>query len=98
VRDRQRRGRSAVAHVLAAAGKSVLVLEAGSNAFPDSMPRPALSAPQQRRDQVRRPQLHPAGRLPRARTFRVTATQQAEASEDVNVLPKASAAASSTPT
>src|SRR6185503_1778288 len=83
-------GGSAVAHVLAAAGKSVLVLEAGSNAFPgldaETLPFPLHSSDEIKYDV--RNFIQQDGFL-EPRTFRVTATQQAEASADVNVLPKA---------
>src|SRR6185503_7456644 len=83
-------GGSAVARVFAAAGKSVLVLEAGSNAFPgldaETLPFPLHSSDEIKYDV--RNFIQQDGFL-EPRTFRVTATQQAEASADVNVLPKA---------
>jgi gluconate 2-dehydrogenase alpha chain len=83
-------GGSAVAHVLAAAGKSVLVLEAGSNAFP-GLDAETLPFPLHSNDEIKydiRNFIQQDGFL-EPRTFRSTPTQPAEAHDDVNVLPKA---------
>jgi choline dehydrogenase-like flavoprotein len=83
-------GGGAAAHVLTAAGKTVLVLEAGPNPFPDldapGRLGPTLHANDELKYHVRNfitpfPELEP-------RTFRRTATQTAVIHPDVNVLPK----------
>jgi gluconate 2-dehydrogenase alpha chain len=84
-------GGGTAAHVLAAAGKSVLVLEAGPNLFPGLDRRRALPFPLHSNDEVKYairnfimqdPFLEP-------RTFRADASRTARLSDDVNVLPKA---------
>jgi gluconate 2-dehydrogenase alpha chain len=83
-------GGSAVAHVLTAAGKSVLVLEAGPNAFPGLDQEP-LPFPLHSNDEIKydvRHFIEQDGFL-EPRTFRTAASQQGQANDDVNVLPKA---------
>jgi len=83
-------GGGAAAHVLTAAGKNVLVLEAGPNPFPGldgSGPLPpTLHSNDELKYAVRNfitplPELEP-------RTFRMTASAAARIHPDVNVLPK----------
>src|SRR4029450_8355778 len=83
-------GGGAAAHVLTAAGKTVLVLEAGPNPFPELDARgplkPTLHSNDELKYTVRNfitpfPDLEP-------RTFRMDAAHQARVHPDVNVLPK----------
>ena len=83
-------GGGTAAHVLAAAGKSVLVLEAGGNAFP-GLDRRHLPFPLHSNDELKysvRNYIQQDGFL-EPRTFRQSDTAAAGLSEDVNVLPKA---------
>lgn len=83
-------GGGAVAHVLAAAGKSVLVLEAGPNPWPE-LDAETLPLPVHSNDEIKydiRNFIQQDGFL-EPRTFRTTGTATAEPNGDVNVLPKA---------
>ena len=83
-------GGGTAAHVLAAAGKSVLVLEAGDNPFP-GLDRRHLPSPLHSNDELKysvRNYIQQDGFL-EPRTFRQSDTATAGLSEDVNVLPKA---------
>lgn len=84
-------GGATAAHVLAAAGKSVLVLEAGPNLFPGLDRKHPLPFPLHSNDEVKYsirnfimqdPFLEP-------RTFRSDGTRPARLRDDVNLLPKA---------
>ncbi len=83
-------GGGTAAHVLTAAGKTVLVLEAGPNPFPGLDERGPMKPPLHSNDELKYavrnfitpfPDLEP-------RTFRMNATQTARIHPDVNVLPK----------
>jgi choline dehydrogenase-like flavoprotein len=82
-------GGGAAAHVLTAAGKKVLVLEAGPNPFPDLDAPGALEPGRHANDELKYergfitpfPELEP-------RTFRMTEAETARIHPDVNVLPK----------
>jgi choline dehydrogenase-like flavoprotein len=83
-------GGGAAAHALTAAGKTVLVLEAGSNPFPRLDRRGELPPPLHSNDELKYavrnfitpfPELEP-------RTFRSDASTEARIHPDVNVLPK----------
>jgi len=83
-------GGGAAAHILTAAGKTVLVLEAGPNPFPEldrpGALRPTLHSNDELKYTVRNfitpfPELEP-------RTFRMDASAAARIHPDVNVLPK----------
>jgi len=83
-------GGSAVAHVLTAAGRSVLVLEAGPNAFP-GLDEDPLPFPLHSNDEIKydvRNFIQQDGFL-EPRTFRTALDAEGEPSDDVNVLPKA---------
>jgi choline dehydrogenase-like flavoprotein len=84
-------GGSTAAHVLTAAGRNVLVLEAGHNPFP-GLDRPeGLPPTLHGNDELRyavRSYLEPQGLL-EPRTFRTDPTQTARIRDDVNALPKA---------
>ncbi len=84
-------GGASAAHVLTAAGKKVLVLEAGLNAYP-GLDRPGeLPPPLHSNDELKfavRGWLEPSPLL-EPRTFRERADQTAAIHDDVNVLPKA---------
>ena len=84
-------GGGSVAHVLTAAGKNVLVLEAGGNPYPGlddptSLP-PSLHSNDELKYAVRRFLYQDA--LLEPRTFRTDPAQAGQLHDDVNVLPKA---------
>jgi len=84
-------GGATAAHVLAAAGKNVLVLEAGHNAFPGLDQPGAIPPPLHSNDELKyevRGYLDPPGLL-LPRTFRTDARQPARVLGDVNALPQA---------
>ena len=83
-------GGASVAHVLTAAGKNVLVLEAGDNAFP-GLDRPHLPFPLHSNDEVKYVSRNWIGQDPllEPRTFRTSAEQEAAIHDNVNVLPRA---------
>ncbi len=83
-------GGASVAHVLTAAGKNVLVLEAGDNAFP-GLDRPHLPFPLHGNDEVKYLSRNWIGQDPllEPRTFRMRADQEAAVHDNVNVLPRA---------
>jgi len=85
-------GGATAAHVLAAAGRNVLVLEAGHNPFPGlDQPGDAIPAPLHSNDELKytvRGWLDSPGRLD-PRTFRTDSRQAARIRENVNALPKA---------
>src|SRR5262249_61560714 len=92
-------GGGAAAHVLTAAGKSVLVLEAGPNPFPrldaHGPLKPTLHSNDELKYAVRNfitpfPDLEP-------RTFRMEASQTPRVKPDLNVLPKCVGGAGSPP-
>ncbi len=83
-------GGGAAAHALTAAGKTVLVLEAGPNPFPGLAERGPLAPAEHSNDELKYavrnfitpfPELEP-------RTFRADASVEARMHADVNVLPK----------
>lgn len=84
-------GGASAAHVLTAAGRNVLVLEAGHNPFP-GIDRPGpLRSTLHGNDELKyalREYLDPQGLLD-PRTFRTAASQPAAIHPDVNALPKA---------
>src|SRR5215831_10715792 len=84
-------GGGTAAHVLTAAGKTVLVLEAGDNAFPGlDDPRP-LPFPLHSNDEIKytiRNYIGQSATL-EPRTFRKDASQEATIHDDVNLLAKA---------
>ncbi len=83
-------GGGAAAHVLAAAGKTVLVLEAGPNPFPDLDARGPLKPGLHSNDELKygvRNYISPFPDL-EPRTFRTDASQTAHIHPDVNLLPK----------
>jgi gluconate 2-dehydrogenase alpha chain len=83
-------GGGAAAHVLTAAGKNVLVLEAGPNPFPDLDAPGPLAAGLHSNDELKyavRGFISPFADL-EPRTFRTDDTQTARLHPDVNVLPK----------
>jgi gluconate 2-dehydrogenase alpha chain len=84
-------GGATAAHVLAAAGKNVLVLEAGHNPFPGLDQPGAIPPPLHSNDELKyevRGYLDPPGLL-MPRTFRTDANQAARILGDVNALPQA---------
>jgi gluconate 2-dehydrogenase alpha chain len=84
-------GGGTVAHVLTAAGKTVLVLEAGLNAFPH-LDRPGpLAPPLHSNDEVKYAVRNFIGQVAdlEPRTYRTSASQTATIFSDVNTLPKA---------
>ena len=84
-------GGGAAAHVLAAAGKKVLVLEAGHNPFRDLDNPHRLPAPLHSNDELKysvRSYLEQDGFL-EPRVFRTDATTDGDLEDDVNTLPKA---------
>ena len=83
-------GGASVAHVLTAAGKDVLVLEAGDNAFP-GLDRPQLPFPLHSNDELKYFSRNYIGQDPllEPRTFRIHASDEAAIYDNVNVLPKA---------
>ncbi len=84
-------GGGTAAHVLTAAGKNVLVLEAGGNPFPGLDDPTALPLPLHSNDELKysiRSYVQQDGFL-EPRTFRQSASGTAQPSDDVNVLPKA---------
>ena len=83
-------GGASVAHVLTAAGKNVLVLEAGDNAFP-GLDRPQLPFPLHGNDEVKYVSRNWIGQDPllEPRTFRTAPDREAAIHDNVNVLPKA---------
>jgi gluconate 2-dehydrogenase alpha chain len=84
-------GGAAAAHVLTAAGKTVLVLEAGHNPFPGLDDPAGLHPPLHSNDELKyevREYLDPSGFL-EPRTFRVDTSTAGSLEEDVNHLPKA---------
>jgi len=83
-------GGGTAAHVLTAAGKTVLVLEAGDNPFP-GLTRRHLPFPRHSNDELKysvRNYIQQDGFL-EPRTFRSSTDGEAAVSDDVNVLPKA---------
>jgi gluconate 2-dehydrogenase alpha chain len=76
--------------VLTAAGKNVLVLEAGPNPFPDLDRKGALPPGRHSNDELKYGVRHFISPFPELepRTFRATAAQTAVIHPDVNVLPK----------
>jgi gluconate 2-dehydrogenase alpha chain len=83
-------GGGATAHVLTAAGKTVLVLEAGPNPFPGLDEPGALRRGLHSNDELKygvRNYITPLPEL-EPRTFRKTASETATIRADVNVLPK----------
>jgi gluconate 2-dehydrogenase alpha chain len=84
-------GGASAAHVLAAAGKNVLVLEAGHNPFPGLDQPGAIPPPLHSNDELKyavRGYLETPGLLS-PRTFRTAANQPARILGDVNALPQA---------
>jgi choline dehydrogenase-like flavoprotein len=84
-------GGSSAAHVLTAAGKNVLVLEAGHNPWPRLDRADALPLPFHSNDELKyalRRYLEPQGLL-EPRTFRTDPAATATLHDDVNALPKA---------
>ena len=84
-------GGASVAHVLTAAGKNVLVLEAGGNPFPGLDDPRSLPPPLHSNDELKyavRRFLYPDPLL-EPRTFRTDPARPAELDHDVNLLPKA---------
>jgi choline dehydrogenase-like flavoprotein len=83
-------GGASVAHVLTEAGKSVLVLEAGDNAFP-GLDRRDLPFPLHSNDELKYVARNWIGQDPllEPRTFRIHADQMAMIHDNVNVLPRA---------
>jgi choline dehydrogenase-like flavoprotein len=84
-------GGGSVAHVLTAAGKNVLVLEAGGNPFPGLDDPRSLPPPLHSNDELKyavRRYLYPDPLL-EPRTFRADPARPAQLNDDVNVLPKA---------
>lgn len=84
-------GGATAAHVLCAAGKNVLVLEAGHNPFPSLDQPGALPDTLHSNDELKykvRDYLHTPGLLA-PRTFRTDARQPARILGDVNALPQA---------
>lgn len=83
-------GGGAAAHALTAAGKSVLVLEAGPNPFPGIDERGALAPTLHSNDELKYAVRNFITPLPdlEPRTFRSDASAAARIHPDVNVLPK----------
>src|SRR4029077_19209670 len=84
-------GGGSVAHVLTAAGKNVLVLEAGGNPFPGLDDPTSLPRSLHSNDELKygvRGFLYPDALL-EPRTFRTDPAQPGQLHDDVNLLPKA---------
>ena len=84
-------GGGTAAHVLTAAGKNVLVLEAGPNPFPGLDDPSGLPLPLHSNDELKYSIRNFVGQdgFLEPRTFRGDAARAAAVNEDVNVLPKA---------
>jgi len=83
-------GGASVAHVLTAAGRTVLVLESGDNAFP-GLDRPDLPFPLHGNDEIKYVSRNWIGQDPllEPRTFRTSTDEEAAIHDNVNVLPRA---------
>src|SRR5262252_2555451 len=83
-------GGASVAHVLTEAGKNVVVLEAGDNAFPGLDARD-LPFPLHSNDELKYTARNWIGQDPllEPRTFRIHESAQAAVFDNVNVLPRA---------
>jgi choline dehydrogenase-like flavoprotein len=83
-------GGGAAAHVLTAAGKTVLVLEAGPNPFPHLDARGPLKPTLHSNDELKYAVRNFITQFPdlEPRTFRMESSQAARVHPDVNVLPK----------
>src|SRR5215469_7990247 len=84
-------GGGTAAHVLTAAGKTVLVLEAGDNSFPGIDDPAPLPFPVHSNDELKYAVRNYIGQSPmlEPRTFRKDASQEAAIHPDVNLLAKA---------
>ncbi|HLK10534.1 MAG TPA: GMC family oxidoreductase [Candidatus Binatia bacterium] len=84
-------GGATVAHVLTQAGKNVLVLEAGLNAYPDLDDPRALHYPVHSNDEIKYAVRNFITQVPdlEPRTYRTSPTATATVEPDVNTLPKA---------
>jgi gluconate 2-dehydrogenase alpha chain len=84
-------GGGTAAHVLTAAGNTVLVLEAGDNAFPGLDDPQPLPFPLHSNDEIKYTIRNYIGQSPtlEPRTFRKDASQEATIHDDVNLLAKA---------
>ena len=82
-------GGSSAAHVLTAAGKNVLVLEAGFNPWPGLGESDQAPLPQHSNDEIKYESRawDDPGVLLQPRTFRTSATDDAQVNDDVNVMP-----------
>ena len=83
-------GGGTVAHVLTQAGKNVLVLEAGLNAYPHLDRRGELHPPLHSNDEIKYAVRNFINQVPdvEPRTYRTSAAQTATIFPDVNTLPK----------
>ncbi len=84
-------GGGTVAYVLTQAGKNVLVLEAGLNAYPHLDRRGPLHPPLHSNDEIKYAVRNFINQVPdlEPRTYRTSAAQTATIYPDVNTLPKA---------